>query len=533
LGREFSYELIRQTARRSDLDAALGQLTDAGLLFCRGARPEGHYRFKHALVRDAAYATLSGAARQELHARVAAVLEQRFPELVERQPELIARHLSSAAAPGRAIEFWFTAGERAKKRAADHEAVALLRTALRLTEELPDLFERAAWELRVSIALGPALMTTTGSAAPEVAQIYTRARQLAEEGGRTVRLFQALWASWLASFSAGDLRTTGGLVDQLFALGREQHNPELMLQAHHAAWTSAALLQGDLRAAQRSLESGMPFYRSEGYEHHTLLYGGHDAGICGYALGAMISALLGRLDRALSQAKQAFALAHTLAHHGSLAHAYQFASEAYYLRRDPTSLCEIASEMLPFAVDHGSELVIANARIFRGWGFIASGRVEEGLTDLRDGLWNWRRTGSKLHGPYRMARVADGLLLAGETAEALALLQEAGALARDIGERWSDPELDRLAGIAWLRQSGGLAELDRAETHFRRAVAGARGRGARLIELRAAASLAQLWIGQGRAAQAHDLLAPIYAGFTEGFDTADLKEARALLTELA
>ena len=132
-----------------------------------------------------------------------------------------------------------------------------------------------------------------------------------------------------------------------------------------------------------------------------------------------------------------------------------------------------------------------------------------------------------------MARVADGLLLAGETAEALALLQEAGALARDIGERWSDPELDRLSGIAWLRQSGGLAELDRAETHFRRAVAGARGRGARLIELRAATSLAQLWIGQGRAAQAHALLAPIYAGFNEGFDTADLKEARALLTELA
>ena len=297
LGREFSYELIRQTARRSDLDAALGQLTEAGLLFCRGAAPEAHYRFKHVLVRDAAYATLSGAVRQELHARVAAVLEQRFTELVERQPELVGGHLRAAGAPQRAIEFWFLAGERAKKRAADHEAVALLRTALRLTEELPDLFERAAWELRVSIALGPALMTTTGSAAPEVAQIYTRARQIAEEGGRTVRLFQALWASWLASFSAGDLRTTGGLVDQLFALGREQHSPELMLQAHHAAWTTAALLQGDLRAAQRSLESGMPFYRAEGYEHHTLLYGGHDAGICGYALGAMISALLGRLDR--------------------------------------------------------------------------------------------------------------------------------------------------------------------------------------------------------------------------------------------
>jgi predicted ATPase len=468
-----------------------------------------------------------------LHTRVAAVLEQRFPELAEREPELLAAHLGAANEPGQAMEYWFKAGEQAKKRSADREAVALLRTALRLTEELPDPFERAAWELRVSIALGPALMTAEGSAAPEVACVYARARELAEEGGRTARLFQALWGSWLASFSAGDLRTAGGLVDQLFALARDQHNPELMLQAHHAAWTTAALLQGDLRAAQRSLESGMPHYRSQGYEHHTLLYGGHDAGVCGHALGAMILALLGRPDRALAEARQAFRLARNLAHHGSLAHAYQFASEAYYLRRDALGLCEIAAEMLPFATDHGSDLAVANANMFQGWGLVATGHVEDGLDYLREGLAGWRQTGSKLHGPYRMARVADGLLLAGEAADALAVLDEAGALARDIGERWSDPEIDRLSGIALLRQASRIAELDRAETHLRRAVAGARGRGMRLVELRAATSLAQLWAEQGRRGQARQLLVPIYAGFGEGFDTADLKEARALLSELA
>jgi predicted ATPase len=132
-----------------------------------------------------------------------------------------------------------------------------------------------------------------------------------------------------------------------------------------------------------------------------------------------------------------------------------------------------------------------------------------------------------------MARAADGLLLAGEPAEARAPLAEASGLAREIGERWSDPEVDRLSGIAWLRQPNEAGALERAETHFRRAVAGARGRGARLIELRAATSLARLWSEQGRRAQAHELLAPIYGGFTEGFDTADLKEARALLAELA
>jgi hypothetical protein len=273
-----------------------------------------------------------------LHARVAATLEQRFPEIAGRYPELVAQHLSAAGTTGRAIEYWFRGGERAKRRAADHEAIAQLRAALRLAEELPDPFERAAWELRTSIALGPVLMKTTSSAAPEVARVYARARRLAEESGRSVRLFQALWASWLASFSGGDLRTTGGLVDQLFALAREQRSPEFMLQAHHAAWTSAVFLQGDLRAAQRSLESGMPFYRPEISEHHALLYGGHDPGVCGHSVAAMVLALLGHPDRALSEARDALALGRRLAHHGSLAHAYQFVSEAYYLRRDATAL---------------------------------------------------------------------------------------------------------------------------------------------------------------------------------------------------
>ena len=533
LGDEFAYDLIRQIVRQPNLDAALAQLTDAGLLVCRGAAPQSSYLFKHALVQEAAYGTLVRARRQELHARAAAALEQRFPDIVERQPELLAHHLSAAGAPVRAIEYWFRAGERAKKRSADREVIDLLRAALRLTEELADPFERAAWELRISIALGPALMTTTSSAAPEVARVYARARQLAEESGRSVRLFQALWGSWLASFSAGDLRTTDGLVDQLFALAREQRSSELMLQAHHAAWTTAALLQGDLRAAHRSLDSGLPLYRAEAHEHHPLLYGGHDPGVCGHALGSMVSALLGHPDRALSQARRALALARRLAHHGSLAHAYQFVSEAYYLRRDAAALCELTGEMLPFAVDHGSPLVVANTKMFQGWASIAVGRIEEGLACLRDGLASWRRTGSKLHGPYRLARAADALLLAGEVDDAAAVLADASALARETGEHWSDPEIDRLSGIVALRRAGETDEREHAEYCFRRAVAAARERDARLIELRAATNLAGLLAEEGRRAEASEVLARIYSWFTEGFDTADLKEARALLSELA
>jgi predicted ATPase len=195
-------------------------------------------------------------------------------------------------------------------------------------------------------------------------------------------------------------------------------------------------------------------------------------------------------------------------------------------------LSEIATEMLPFAIDHGSALAVANAKMFQGWALIAAGRTEDGLANLRDGLASWRRTGSKLHGPFRLSRVADGMLLAGETAAALELLEEAAALARQTGEYWSDAEIDRLTGIARVRRSGSTDDLEQAEYGFRRAIAAARERGARLFELRAATSLAQHLAEQGRGVEGGELLGRIYSWFTEGFDTADLKEARALLAEL-
>jgi predicted ATPase len=225
-------------------------------------------------------------------------------------------------------------------------------------------------------------------------------------------------------------------------------------------------------------------------------------------------------------------LARALSHHGSIAHAYWLNCEVLYLRRDASALCNLTSEVLPFLVEHGSVLAIANARVFRGWGLIAAGSVEQGTDFLREGLSFWRRTGSKFQGPYRLARVADGLLRAGKTEEALELLAEAAALARETGEHWSDAELDRLSGIARLRQASPLFDPERAGQCLRRAVNDAHQREIRLTELQAATSLARLWRDQGRSADAHDLLAPIYIWFTEGFDTPDLIEARALLDEL-
>jgi predicted ATPase len=531
LAREFTYELIDHVAHRPDLEAALGQLTNAGLLFCRGVPPHSSYLFKHALVQDAAYSTLLRGRRQELHARVAAVLEQHFADMVERQPELLAHHLTAAGDIIRAVEYWYRAGERATQRSADREAVAHLRTALRLVQQLADPAERAAWELRASIALGPALVNIMTPAAPEVARVYARSRQLAQQTGRSVELFQALWGSWQAGLSAGSAGNAAALIDELLVLAGEQGSEELALQAHHAAWTTS-FVKGDLQAAQRSIEAGIPLYRPEAYQHHALLYGGHDPGVCGLGVAGMIGALYGKPDRALLDANKALSLAHGLSHRGSLAHAYWFACETHYLRRDAVAVCDLAAEMLSLSADIGGPLTIMNATIFRGWGLVASGRGEEGVVDLRNGLSDWRRIGSKFHGPYRLARVADGLLLTGDINGAQELLAEAVAIAKQTGEHWSDAELDRLAGMAKLRKPTPFFDPQTAEQHLRRAVDGARESGTRLIELRAATSLARLWGEQGRRGEARELLAPAYGWFTEGFDTADLKEAKALLDEL-
>jgi class 3 adenylate cyclase/predicted ATPase len=534
IGREFSHALLAPVARlpEPELAAALNLLLQSGLLSRQGEPPHATYLFKHALVQDAAYGTLLRDPRRALHARIAEALESQFFDVVETQPELLARHLSVAGVIGRAVEYWFRAGERATKRSANREAIAHLRAALPLLEQISDTAERAVWELRILIALGPPLVITTRSAAPEIASVYSRARQLAQQTGRSVELFQALWGSWMHRMSAGDLQGGAPLVDQLLALAQHQSADELVLQAHHAAWTSA-FARGDLQAALRSLDTGLPIYRRDAHGRHALVYGGHDPGVCGHGMKGMILALLGHLDHALLEADNALSLGRSLSHHGSLLHAYWLACEVHYLRRDTAALSSLADEMLPFVTNHGSPLSVANAMIFQGWGLIADGDLEDGASRLRDGLIGWRRSGSIYMGPFRLARVADGLLLAGKSDEAQEVLAEAVAIAQKTGEQWSAPELERLSGIALSRPSDALFDPEQGEQHLRRAVVMASESRLRLTELRAATGLARLWRDGGRRAEAHDLLAPVHGWFTEGFNTPNLKEAKALLEELA
>ncbi|SEF15007.1 Double zinc ribbon [Rhizobiales bacterium GAS191] len=528
LGREFSFELVASLTGLSEraLAQALEQLVSAELMYRRGAPPDAIYTFKHALVQDAAYATLLRGKRQELHARIADVLEAKFPETVETEPEILARHCTEASLTERAVAYWKQAGERAAKRSANVEAAAHLRRGLQLIEALPDRAEHADAELGLLISLGPVLMTTRSSAAPEVSRLYSKARLLAQGIGRSAELYATVWGSWIVAFVEGDLRSAARFVDDLFGIARDQGDPGLVLQAHHAAWPTA-MVSGDLLAARRHVEAGLAIYDRDKHAHHAHLYGAHDAGVCGHSHQAWLVAVLGHLDQAVEEMDLALALSRDLGHPASLVHALWSAAELRHIRREPEVVEELTAALMPLVAEHGSAVAVANATMLRGWALVERGIVDEGVAELRKGLNQWRSTGSHYLLPYRLGRAAEAFRAAGLAEEGLSLVTEALGLIESSGDRWFEADLHRLQGELLP-----AARHEDRERSFHRALDVARTQSAKLLELRASASLARLWRDDGRRDDARALLMPAYQWFAEGFDTPDLKAAKMLIEEL-
>jgi predicted ATPase len=429
----------------------------------------------------------------------------------------------------RAIPYWEKAGARAFMRSANREAIAHFQNGLELLEAIPARASYVDQELRLLLGLGPALMTTRSSAAPEIGGVYARARHLAQELGQSAELFPTVWGSWLFAFMSGNLSTANGLLDELFSLARSHDDSALMLQAHHAAWPTL-LATGDLAAAEGQIASALALYHRETHSSHAQRYGGHDPAACGYANGAMLRITLGYPDQAVQQIDQALSLARSLAHPPTLSQSLWFAADLHYVRREPQKVEHFVAAALPLLTEHGSAVSVANATMLRGWAFTDQGEVEKGIADLREGLGAWRSTASQYQVPYRLARAADAYRIAGHAREGLSLIAEAVTAVERTGDRWFEADLHRLGGeLLLLAGENALS----AATWFQRALVTARQHGARLLELRASTSLARLWRDQSKRTEAHDLLAPIYGWFTEGFDTPDLKEAKALLEELA
>ena len=306
LGREFAYELIEPVAQRpeKELQAALDQLSDAGLLFCRGTAPHASYLFKHALVQDAAYSTLLRGRRQELHARVAAALEEHFADLVERQPELLAHHLTAAGDTERAVDQWLKAGQHAAERSAHREAIGHFNRGLASLGSLPETPERDRQEVELRLANGVSLITANGFASPDAAEAYTRARDLCERRGDTYHLLVALFGLWNFARTS-DFDAARDLSHRMLVLTRNHDDIGLRLQAHHAAWTTN-FFRGELFPGRSQCEEGRRLYDFERHRSHAMLYGGHDPGVCARIIGGFTNWLIGYPEQSLASGTDAW-----------------------------------------------------------------------------------------------------------------------------------------------------------------------------------------------------------------------------------
>ena len=529
IGRTFAYDVLRTVAPLDEatLQRDLGRLIDAELLYARGVPPQATYTFKHALIQEAAYQSLLKRTRQQYHQRIAQVLETGFGDVAATQPELLAHHLTEAGLIGQAMGYWQRAGQRAIERSAHVEAISHLTKGLAALKALPDDTERARQELGLLSILGLALVATKGQAHQDVERTYVRARELCLQMGETPQLFLAGLLS--VYVVRAELQAAREVAEQLLSLAQRQHDTALLVAAQWALG-HGLFLQGELVAARAHLEQAIALYDSQ--PHHARGFPSGfpgDLGVFSRCFAAHALWHLGYPDQSLQRMHEALVLAQELAHPYSRALALDYAAMLYQFRRDGHMVQESAETAVTLSKEQGFAYYLSWATIMQGWVLAAQGQCEAGMARMHDGLAAMRATGAALRQPYYLGLLAEVCGQTDRAAAGLTLLAEAQAEADKTREHWTLAELHRLKGELLLHSGVGGSE---AEQCFHQAIDIARRQQARSLELHAAMSLAQLWQRQGKRAEARELLTQIYGWFTEGFDTADLQEAAALLEAL-
>jgi class 3 adenylate cyclase/tetratricopeptide (TPR) repeat protein len=530
IGREFAHALLAAVLPKPEreLGPALDRLMAAGLLFRRGAPPHATYLFKHVLVRDAAYGSLLRNQRQQLHALIAAAIETQFPEIVATQPEWLAQHCDEAGWPEKATQYWRAAGEQAVRRAANVEAIEHFRRALLRNAERSAGVESARTELAILSQLGPALMSIHGWAAPAVGEVLERATSVARQLEASRDLAAPLTSLWLFRYARGELDQSDEISDEIFRIAQKLDDPELTLQAHHAA-APLRWVRGFHSEANRHFESCLALYDKERHAQHRYRYMGHDPAVCAMAVGASVKWALGFPDQAAGLEQRALVLARRLQHIPSLAHALSFNAQSQVLRRDVVAVAASAEELLPICQEYKLAQPGALAMIDLGWALVHLGDIRDGFARLAEGLDQLDRIGVRIWLSRGKRMNAEACLAAEHYDEGLEEVRRAISIANEIGLQGDIPRLCLLQGELLLHISGRKLEM---EGCFRSALEAADAQGARGWALRAMTSMARLLAERGERMQAYDLLNPIYASFTEGFDTRDLKEAKTLLDEL-
>jgi class 3 adenylate cyclase/predicted ATPase len=529
IGREFSYELLHGVTRlpEDELKTVLAQLVASELVLQRGAPPDAVYAFKHTLVQDAAHGSLLRSTRQQLHAQIAAVLETRSPELMENQPELFAQHYEEAGLIERSVACWDKAGRRSTSRSAMPESAAQFQKGLKQLALLPDTPERQRRELEFCSALGAVLNVVKGYAAPETLQAYVRARELWEQLDAPPEFLRIPYGQSLYHLNRGEFDLALRLDEDLLRLSRQRNDSAGLLLGQHLSGL-ILMFTGKLVSSRMQLEEVLAL--DDPIFHQSLAHqaGFHPHVHAQVTLGTVLFCL-GFPERASAQSDAAIAEARKLDHPPSLAVSLGMGARLLSLGGDSPVISKWVDQLVAVTTEQGFPFWRALGTIFLGWVKVKNGDVTEGISLLRGGSLAYRATGAELWTPHHLALLARACQIAGRVEEAVSLLGEALEIAERTGARWFAAELHRLKGKVLLRQEHPKA----AEELYRKALSIAQEQEAKLWELRAAASLARLWGERGRRTQARDLLAPVYGWFTEGFDTPDLKEAKALLDELS
>ena len=496
LGREFSYALLQAVAPwdEATLRRGLQQLVEAEFLYQQGLPPQATYLFKHALIQEAAYQSLLRSTRQQYHQRIAQVLAERFPDTTETQPELLAHHYTEASLREQAIGYWQRAGERAIQRSAYAEAIAHLTKGLNLLQSLSPIPERLQQELVLQTTLGSALVVAKGQGAPEVGQVYARARELCRQVGETPQLFPILFGLWRFYLVRAQYQTAQELAVQCLSLAQRVDDPALLLQAHFGLGVTLVWL-GEMAPARAHLEQGIALYNPQ--EHRALAFRtGIDPGLWCLSYVAFALWVLGYPDQAMRRSHEALTLAQEVPHPPSLAAVLAYVAITHTFRRDVHATREQAEATMVLANAQGFPQSLALGRLHQGWALGAQGQGVEGIAQIRQALAAWQAMGAEMYQPWYMATLAEAYGNYGQPEEGLCLLTEALAMADNNREGFFEAELYRLKGELWLRQA--MPDAAQAERCFRQALAVAQRQQGKSWELRAAMSLSHLWQLQGK-----------------------------------
>ena len=528
IGREFDFRLLQRSAGLEEHEAAesLEELVRRRVLHNVGER----FDFTHDRIREVAYGRLLRERQRVLHARIADAIETLYADRLGEQVERLAHHAARGELGEKAVVYLRQAGAKAFANSAHSNALAYFTQARELLARLEPGAGRDREELSLRLALGPTLQATRGYATPEVEQNYARARQLADEVGAPVQQFQARWGMWLVASHRANADTALELGRELLALAERLADPALLLEGHHALWP-VLVWRGEADAARHHLDRGMALYDKARHRSHAFVYGGHDPGVCCRKVASWAFWILGYPARGLEESVASLELARELAHPTSIVVALVWACVFRDLRREFPAVREHARALIALSTEHDASQWLAAGTIIDGAARAELGEGAAAIAQIRRGLAAYGSTGAQLFLPYFLSLLARACSKSGQPHEGLRVIGEALESARTTGERVWEAELARLEGE--LRLASDPDDVAEAMECFRRAIEIARRQAARSWELRAASSLARLLVAAGRRDEARRTLAGVYDWFTEGFDTTDLGEAKALLDDPA